>query len=238
MNKNIVNNLLFFLLPLVGILIFKFISTQPSIKEISIDNSTIQNSVDKTTNTNYKEVNFNVKNSNDDKVNLYAQDFSYYNDFDKDGKADLITYGVQYGDSANQGDRQKFGPTIWFNTTQNGYSSYTLLHDNVFYRKYQGFGKLNMTASMVIYDYDNDGYKDVILNNINANGSPYKDHNSLIIVWKNLGNGQFKNVTENVFNVGALGIENINKLKLLKKALTFLLFASSIINKERQCLFA
>jgi hypothetical protein len=28
----------------------------------------------------------------------------------------------------------------------------------------------------------------------------------LIIVWKNLGNGQFKNVTENVFNVG----ENIN----------------------------
>jgi len=154
----------------------------------------------------YKEVNFNVKNPNDDKVNLYAQDFSYYNDFDKDGKPDLITYGVEYGDSANQGERQKFGPTIWFNTTPNGYSTYTLLHDNAFYRKYQGFGKLNMTASMVIYDYDNDGYKDVILNNINANGSPYKDHNALIIVWKNLGNGQFKNVTENVFNVG----ENIN----------------------------
>ena len=102
----------------------------------------------------------------DDKVNLYAQDFSYYNDFDKDGKPDLITYGVEYGDSANQGERQKFGPTIWFNTTPNGYSTYTLLHDNAFYRKYQGFGKLNMTASMVIYDYDNDGYKDVILNNI------------------------------------------------------------------------
>jgi len=85
MNKNIVNNLLFFLLPLVGILIFKFISTQPSIKEISIDNSTIQNSVDNTTNTNYKEVNFNF----DVKPILSDKCYTCHGPDDKARKANL-----------------------------------------------------------------------------------------------------------------------------------------------------
>ena len=85
MNKNIRNNLLFFLVPLVGILIFKFISTQPSIKEISIDNSTIQNSVDNTTNTNYKEVNFNF----DVKPILSDKCYTCHGPDDKARKANL-----------------------------------------------------------------------------------------------------------------------------------------------------
>jgi hypothetical protein len=85
MNKNIRNNLLFFLVPLVGILIFKFISTQPSIKEISIDNSTIQNSLDKTTNTNYKEVNFNF----DVKPILSDKCYTCHGPDDKARKANL-----------------------------------------------------------------------------------------------------------------------------------------------------
>ena len=85
MNKNIRNNLLFFLVPLVGILIFKFISTQPSIKEISIDNSAIQNSLDKTTNTNYKEVNFNF----DVKPILSDKCYTCHGPDDKARKANL-----------------------------------------------------------------------------------------------------------------------------------------------------
>ena len=70
---------------------------------------------------------------------------------------------------------------------------------------------ISLTVGISAFAQDKVEYKDVILNNINANGSPYKDHNALIIVWKNLGNGQFKNVTENVFNVG----ENITVQKAI-----------------------
>jgi hypothetical protein len=66
-----------------------------------------------------------------------------------------------------------------------------------------------------LYDIDNDGFKDVIMNNCNlsnmpntpgSNSDPFVRNKTMIIIWKNLGNGQFSNITDNIFGIG----ENVN----------------------------
>ena len=59
MNKDVRKNLLYFIIPFICILIFKYFSSQPSVDEISLDYDTVQNKGNKTTNVAFKEVNFN-----------------------------------------------------------------------------------------------------------------------------------------------------------------------------------
>jgi hypothetical protein len=166
-------------------------------------------------NINYTKSIINFAPNKLSMVNLNAQSFSEAIDFDNNGKLDMITYGINYGDSANNSERQRFGPTIWFDVNNSGYSKYTLLHDADFYKKYMGWGKFNETTSLFIYDIDNDGLKDIIMNNRNLDNMPNTPGSNpnrmirsktMIIIWKNLGNGQFKNITESMFDVG----DNIN----------------------------
>lgn len=164
---------------------------------------------------NFASTKLNILSSTNTALNLNAQSFSEAVDFDNNNKLDIITYGINYGDSANNSERQRFGPTIWFDINNTGYSKYTLLYDAAFYKKYQGWGKFNETTSVCLYDIDGDGFRDVIMNNRNLENMPntpgsdpdrFIRNKTMIIVWKNLGNGQFQNVTESIFNVG----DNVN----------------------------
>ncbi len=164
---------------------------------------------------NYTITKLNISSTTNSAINLNAQSFSEATDFDNDGKLDMITYGINYGDSANNSEKQRFGPTIWFDINKNGYSKYSLLYDETFYKKYQGWGKFNETTSVCIYDINNDGLKDIIMNNRNlenmpntpgSDANPFVRNQTMIIIWKNLGNGKFSNITNEMFKVG----ENIN----------------------------
>ena len=85
MKKDVRNNLLYFTLPLIGILIFKFFSSQPSIDKISIDYNTVQNKGNKPTNISFQEINFNF----DVKPILSDKCYTCHGPDDKARKANL-----------------------------------------------------------------------------------------------------------------------------------------------------
>ena len=85
MNKNIRNNLLYFIIPLIGILVFKYFSTKPSVDQISINYNTVQNKGNKTTNISYQAVNFNF----DVKPILSDKCYTCHGPDDKARKANL-----------------------------------------------------------------------------------------------------------------------------------------------------
>ena len=85
MKKDVRNNLLYFTLPLIGILIFKFFSSQPSIDKISVDYNKVQNKGNKPTNISFQEINFNF----DVKPILSDKCYTCHGPDDKARKANL-----------------------------------------------------------------------------------------------------------------------------------------------------
>ena len=85
MKKDIRNNLFYFLIPLIGILVFKYFSTKPSVDQISINYNTVQNKGNKTTNISYQAVNFNF----DVKPILSDKCYTCHGPDDKARKANL-----------------------------------------------------------------------------------------------------------------------------------------------------
>ena len=85
MNKDVRKNLLYFIVPFVCILIFKYFSSQPSVDQISLDYDTVQNKGNKTTNVAFKEVNFNF----DVKPILSDKCYTCHGPDDKARKANL-----------------------------------------------------------------------------------------------------------------------------------------------------
>ena len=85
MNKNIRNNLLYFLTPLIGIIVFKYFSTKPSVDQISINYNTALNKENKAANISYQAVNFNF----DVKPILSDKCYTCHGPDDKARKANL-----------------------------------------------------------------------------------------------------------------------------------------------------
>ena len=85
MKKDVRKNLLYFIIPFVCILIFKYFSSQPSVDQISLDYDSVQNKGNKTTNVAFKEVNFNF----DVKPILSDKCYTCHGPDDKARKANL-----------------------------------------------------------------------------------------------------------------------------------------------------
>ena len=85
MKKDVHNNLLYFLIPLIGILVFKYFSTKPSVDQILVNYNTIPNKDFKETNTTFQAVNFNF----DVKPILSDKCYTCHGPDEKARKADL-----------------------------------------------------------------------------------------------------------------------------------------------------